>query len=142
MLSPGGARTHDRGQLLKLFQIKLNAREESPRCKVGIQISGHKDMDPGGETQTAQHRQNIVLKDVISLSWPGDRLEGDGPLAVEAGVDDLEELGLLHEVPLDALVDRPVVAGPVLGHHADDEAIRWEKERTQGFMDIRIWTNP
>ena len=85
-------------------------------------------MDPGGETQTPQHRQNIVVKDVISLSWSGDRLEGDGPLAVEAGVDDLEELGLLHEVPLDALVDRPVVAGPVLGHHADDEAIRWEKE--------------
>ena len=59
----------------------------------------------------------------MQLSWPGDRLEGDGPLAVEAGVDDLEELGLLHEVPLDALVDRPIVAGTVLGHHAHDDAI-------------------
>ena len=63
----------------------------------------------------------------MQLSWSGDRLEGDGPLSVEAGVDDLEELGLLHEVSLDALVDRPVVAGTVLGHHADDEAI-WKKE--------------
>ena len=63
----------------------------------------------------------------MQLSWPGDRLEGDGPLAVEAGVDDLEELGLPHEVPLDPLVDRPIVAGPVLRHHADDEAI-WKKE--------------
>jgi len=32
MLSPGGARTHDRGQLSKLFPINLNARGESPRC--------------------------------------------------------------------------------------------------------------
>ena len=34
MLSPGGARTHDRGQLSKLFPINLNARGESPRCKI------------------------------------------------------------------------------------------------------------
>ena len=53
----------------------------------------------------------------------GDGFEGDGPFSVEAGIDDLEELCLLHEVPLDALVDRPVVAWAVLGHHADDEAI-------------------
>ena len=59
----------------------------------------------------------------VRLTGSGDGLEGDGTLSVEAGVDDLEELGLLHEVPLDALVDRPVVSGPVLGHDTDDKAI-------------------
>ena len=42
MLSPGGARTHDRGQLSKLFPINLNARGESPRCKVMLYLRGEK----------------------------------------------------------------------------------------------------
>ena len=32
MLSPGGAPTHDRGQLSKLFPTNLNARAERPGC--------------------------------------------------------------------------------------------------------------
>ena len=46
---------------------------------------------------------------------PGDGLEGDRACPPQPGVDQLEHLGLCHEVALNTLVYSPVVAGPVLG---------------------------
>lgn len=52
-------------------------------------------------------------------AWPRDGLEADAACAPEAGADELEHLGLSHEITLDPLVNGPVVAGPVLGRHPD-----------------------
>ena len=64
----------------------------------------------------------VTMTDVSS--WSGHGLEGDGSLSPEAGTEDLEHLGLGHEVALDALVDGPVVAGPVLGGDPHDH-VAW-----------------
>ena len=48
----------------------------------------------------------------------GYRQEGDGASAPESRTDESEHLRLLHQVTLNALVDGPVVARPVLGRHS------------------------
>ena len=68
----------------------------------------------------------------FNFTWPSDGLEWDRPLTPEARVDDLEELGLPHEVALHALVDGPVEARPVLRRHPDDERA-WNSENVIGI---------
>lgn len=46
-------------------------------------------------------------------------------------LDDPEDLRVLHEVSLDALVDGPEVPGTVLGHHADELRV-WGGEEGGG----------
>ena len=50
---------------------------------------------------------------------PRHRLERHGSLSPQPGADDPEHLGLRHEVSLDTLVHRPVVAGTVLAADTD-----------------------
>ncbi len=59
------------------------------------------------------------------MARPGDGLEGDAPrVAVQPRPDDAKQLGVLHQVTLDALVDGPVVTGAVLRHDSDDGRFR------------------